>query len=428
MNLKALRLILVCGGFVLLSGGLGYKLGISRVSSASGPTVVTNTAVPKEKSIDFSLFWLVWDKLSRNYIDKSAIDAQKMVYGAISGMVSALNDPYTIFLTPEENKDAKDELGGQFEGIGAQLGLKDKRIIVIAPLAGSPAKNAGVKAGDWIIKVDKNEIVGWSLQKVVSKIRGSRGSNVTLTLLHEGDEKPVEVTIVRDTIHVASAEWEKKNVACSMQHGACTIEKEPCNNCVRVAVLKLTRFGDTTTTEWDKAVSEIVNEHCSTTNLGCKGVVLDMRNNPGGYLQGSVYIASEFLPDGTVVSQQNSDGSKQTYTVNRKGKLLNVPLVVLVNKGSASASEIVAGALKVRGRAKLVGETTFGKGSVQNTEELPNGAGLHITVARWHLPDDSTINGKGVEPNVIIDSSQKDTKEEDRDIPLEKAVEVLTTP
>lgn len=425
------RSIVISIALGLLIAGASYRMGLEKGKITQTPTVLINTEAPSQtissdmKQLDFSLFWDVWRRLTQSYVDKNALEPQKMFYGAISGMVASLGDPYTSFLTPTENKDAKDDLGGNFDGIGAQLGMKDERVIVIAPLRDHPAEKAGLKAGDWILKVNDEETINWTLPKAVSKIRGPKGSSVKLNILHEGADKPTDISVVRDSIHVASAELDTTIASCGTASGtgpSCSVKETACDGCYNVPVIRLSRFGDTTNTEWDTIVDTIVSKNCSRNNKSCPGMILDMRNNPGGYLQGSVYIASEFLQSGVVVSQQGRDGSKQSYNVNRKGKLLSIPMVVLVNKGTASASEIVSGALKVHKRAKIVGETTFGKGSVQEPQDLPGGAGLHVTVAKWLLPDGSHISGKGIEPDVVIEPS-KDNPEED--VQLEKAIQVL---
>lgn len=431
--MQKIRIVVILAFIILSSAWVGFVMG--RKNSETPATAfnpkqsITGTTPPKNRQVDFSMFWDVWDRLASGYIDKQKLDPQKMVYGAIAGMVSSLEDPYTVFLPPKENKDAKDELGGQFEGIGAQLGVKDKRIVVIAPLKGTPAEKAGIRAGDWILKVDGKETADWTLPQTVSKIRGPKGSQVVLTILHEKEQKPVEISVRREAIHVSSVEWDKVNVRCTnapkalepsgSPKSACEVVKESCKDCQTIAHLRLSRFGDKTTEEWQKAITEI---EAAFAQKELRGIVFDLRNNPGGYLQGSVFIASEFLSDGTIVTQHNADGSKQTYEVNRKGAAIDTPLVVLVNKGSASASEIVAGALKVRNRAKLIGQTTFGKGSVQDTQDLPGGAGLHITVAKWLLPDGTWINGAGVDPDYKI---ERDENNPEIDVQLEKAAEVL---
>ncbi|MBI4999625.1 S41 family peptidase [Candidatus Gottesmanbacteria bacterium] len=409
MSLKTIRNFILILALTLLVGGIGYNLGKREVAVSwknfTPQVSVTNLTPPVTSSIDFSLFWDVWDRLAKNYIDKKALDPQKMVWGAISGMVQSLGDPYTVFLTPTQQKETKEELGGQFEGIGAQLGIKDKKIVVVAPLKGTPAEKAGVKAGDWIVKVDGKDIANWTLPEAVSKIRGQRGTKVVLTIIHEGEEKPVEIGIVRDTILVKSVEWSRE--ARSGFVG-------------EVAYLKLSRFGDQTSSEWEKAVGEIVLAYQKGE---VKGLVLDLRNNPGGYLSGAVYIVAEFLPVGTLaVQQEQASGVRQTYSVDRQGKLLDIPMTILINKGSASASEIVAGALRDYGRAKLVGETSFGKGSIQEAQELSGGAGLHITTAKWLLPKGEWINGAGIKPDFEVKMDEKDAT---KDTQLEKALDLL---
>lgn len=404
MSIKSIRNFILILSLSLLVGGIGYNLGQRQVAVSwknfTPQVSVTNRTAPAPLSgVDFSLFWDVWGRLEKSYIDKKALDPQKMVWGAISGMVASLGDPYTVFLTPTQQKETKEELGGQFEGIGAQLGIKDKKIVVVAPLKDTPAEKAGIRAGDWIAKVDGKDTAGWILPEAVSKIRGPKGTRVVLTIVHEGEEKPVEITITRDTILVKSVEWQEKK---------------------GIAYLKLSRFGDQTSAEWEKAVGEIV---LSYQKGKVKGLVLDLRNNPGGYLSGAVYIAGEFLTLGTqVVQQEQTGGTRQTYSVDRQGKLSSIPMTVLINKGSASASEIVAGALRDHNRAKLVGETSFGKGSIQEAQELTGGAGLHITTAKWLLPKGDWINGTGIKPDFEVKMDEKDAT---ADPQLEKAIEIL---
>lgn len=424
MSLKFIRNLSIILALLILSLGLGFYLGSKSVPYESIKTSATFLGKePKDRlvTVDFSLFWDVWDRLNKRYIDKDALDPQKMIYGAISGMVSALEDPYTVFLPPEKNKEVKDDLGGKFEGIGAQLGVKDKKIVVVAPLKGTPAEASGIKAGDWIIKVDGKETANWTLPEAVSKIRGPRGSNVVLTVLHKGEEKSADITVTRDTIKIASVEWELNNVTCQMSNAKCEIVETPCGNCSKIIYLKLGRFGDETSLDWNRAVNEIVKAIESSSNQAIKGLILDLRNNPGGYLSGSVFIASEFLEKDPVVIQEYANERRETFNVERQGKLLTIPMVVLINKGSASASEIVAGALKAHNRARLIGETSFGKGSIQEAQELPDGSGIHITTAKWLLPNGEWINDKGVTPDVIIE----DGEGEDEDLQLDKAVEIL---
>lgn len=418
LPLTKIRSIILIFALCILAGGIGYRLGEQKtsISVSRQQGVVINREEPNGGTIDFSLFWDVWRRLYASYIDQTALDAQKMVWGAITGMVNALDDPYTVFLPPKDNKDFKEDLGGQFEGIGAQLGLKDARIVVVAPLKGMPAEKAGIRAGDFILKVNEEDTAGWTVPQAVTKIRGPKGTSVALSILHESDSKPIDVTILRDTITVASVDVWVKPVSQIMEISAVK-EAAALPQAAQVAYIRLSRFGDHTNGEWEKAVSEVVS-----AQKNIKGLVFDLRNNPGGYLEGAVFIASEFIGSGTIVSQVNSNGSKEDYPVMRKGKLLTIPVVVLVNKGSASAAEIVAGAIRDFKRGKLVGEVTFGKGSVQTPEDLPDGSGLHITTGKWLLPGGDSIHKTGVTPDTLVPMEDYTASS---DAQLEKAIEIL---
>lgn len=401
---------------LVLAGFGGYRIGEREALKNLQNAVNFSTEARNisRATVDMSLFWLVWDKLESNYLLRKDLDPKKMFYGAISGMVSSLGDPYTVFLPPQDNKDTKDDLRGDFEGVGIQIGYREQRLAVIAPLSGTPAEKAGIKANDYILKIidekqkiDK-ETTGLSLPEAVRLIRGPRGSKVTLLIQRDGISDPFSVDLKRETIVVKSAEvkFEEKNGK-------------------KVAVLKLSRFGERTNDEWLAAVSEIKNEEAKNNNFA--GVVLDLRNNPGGFLQGSVFIASEFLPAGVVVQQDRGSDGKEEYRVDRAGKLLKEPLAVLINGGSASASEIVAGALQETKRAKLIGEKSFGKGTIQEAEDLEGGAGLHITVARWLLPSGKSVDKEGVKPDIEVKIDEKElVKNPDYDPQIQKAIEVLT--
>jgi len=400
LNLRQIRLVTFITALVILVAGAGYWFGSHAVELRVGkaPLVIVERTPPEDKNIDFSLFWDVWDRLSASFIDKKALDAQQMVYGAIRGMVASLNDPYTVFLPPSDNQQVKEDLNGAFNGVGIELGYRDNQLTVISPLQGMPAEKVGVKAGDLILRVEDQETTGMSLPEAVKLIRGPRGTAIKLTLLRQGENEPYEASIIRDTIVVPSVEVEFID---------------------QVAHLKLMRFGDRTSDEWHEVVNQIANHLPASGPI--KGVILDLRSNPGGYLSGSVFIASEFLASGVVVQQESANGVKETYSVNRTGKLTHPDLVVLVNQGSASASEIVAGALKYHQRAKIVGEKTFGKGTVQEAQDLADGSGLHITSARWLLPSGESIEDEGVVPDYEI----KDSPETEGDEQLDKAFELL---
>ncbi|EKD84907.1 MAG: hypothetical protein ACD_38C00140G0004 [uncultured bacterium] len=390
---------------VILAFLFGWQMGHRDVTvkwATYRPTVsVINKEPPKNINIDFKLFWDTWDLLSRTYLDKKAINPEKLFYGAISGMVSALGDPYTGFLPPEQQKFSKEDLNGSFEGVGIQLGFnKDKRLIVMAPLDGTPAKQAGIKPQDLIVKIEDKDTTNMTLPEAVSLIRGPKGSKIDLTIFREGDKDTRLFTLTRDNILVKSVEVVYKDTKSGK----------------KVAVIKLSRFGERTNDEWNEAVSGLIS-------AGSEAVILDLRNNPGGFLEGAVFIASEFLEGGDVVLQENSEGQRNAFKVTRTGKLTKMPAKVLINKGSASASEIVAGALQDRGRAQLIGEKSFGKGTIQEALELERETGIHITVAKWLTPNGRWVNdAQGLDPDVKIEIDQEDPA---KDPQLDKALEML---
>lgn len=384
---------------------LGWQLGHRDLEiklASFRPTIsIINKEPPKSINVDFKLFWNTWDLVSRLYFDKKDIDPNKMFYGAISGMVAALEDPYTVFLSPEQQKFSKEELNGSFEGVGIQLGFnKDKRLVVVAPLSGTPAQKADIKPGDLIVKINDKETTNMTLPEAVALIRGNKGTQITLTILRDGDSNTKSITLTRDTIIVKSVEVTYKDT----------------NSGKKVAVIKLSRFGERTQDEWNEAVTNLLS-----TNS--QAVVLDLRNNPGGFLDGAVFIASEFLGSGDVVLQENNQGERLSFKVNRTGKLTKIPLEVLINGGSASASEIVAGAIQDRNRGKLIGEKSFGKGTIQEAQDLQKGAGIHITVAKWLTPNSRWVNeSQGLEPDVKIEGDKEDAT---NDVQLDKAIEIL---
>lgn len=380
------------------------QLGLNQAQQSARAKLL-NTQVPTDKSkVDFDIFWEVWDVLESDYVDQSKLDATKMVDGAVSGMTASLGDPYTAYLPPKAFERTGEDLAGSFYGVGIELGYKNGVLAAIAPLADSPAEKAGVKAGDLILHVKdeaKNldaDTTQWSLSEAVDNIRGPKGSSVVLTLVREENPEPMEVTLTRDEIVVKSVE-----LSFVEQAGK------------RVAHLKLMRFGERTMAEWNDAVSQIGQQKGSM-----QGIVLDMRNNPGGLFDDALAIASDFIPQGVIVTQQGRS-TKQDFTSRGTGRLAQIPLVVLVNKGSASASEIVAGALRDRLDVKLIGEKTFGKGTVQDRKDLSNGGGVHVTIAKWLLPGGSWIHEEGIPVQTEI----KDNLETEEDEQLTKAIEEL---
>lgn len=386
----------------------GYYLGVqgygAKVDKALHVTV--SREIPPDKNVDFALFWQVWDTLSAKYFDKGKLVPEKMVYGAINGMVSSLGDPYSMFLPPTQNKVVNEDLGGSFEGIGIEIGFRAARLAVISPLIGSPAEKAGVKPGDYIIHIKdikKNVDMGTdgiNLSDAVTAIRGPAGTIVTLTLVREGVNTPIVVDLTRAKLKIDSVTMTFVGT-----------DKD-------IADIKVSKFGAETAGEWDKKVNEIL------VKPEVKGIVIDLRNNPGGYLQAAVDLASDFVPIGTtVVIQENGDGTRNEYKSTRLGKLMKYKVVVLVNGGSASASEILAGALRDQKKFKLVGEKSFGKGTIQEPVEIIGGSGLHVTTAKWLTPNGTWVHEKGLEPDVIIEV--KDTDKADTQ--LNGAIEILNS-
>ncbi len=361
---------------------------------------VSNQYPPENQNVDFALFWEVFKVLPQKYLDKSAINGQKMLYGAISGMVRSLGDPYTAFLDPKQNELINSDISGTYEGVGIQIGFdKDKRLAVIAPLKGTPAEKAGVVAKDLILKIDGKDTFDMTLPEAVQLIRGPAGTKVKLQFLRGSSTEPFEKEIERSKIDVKTVTVDYKNVRGK-----------------NFAVVTVTRFGEKTDSEWDAAVDEIASKKVD-------GIIVDMRNNPGGLLSSAIHLAGDFV-SGTVVKQQTADGTVTSLPTDGKGRLLKPPLVVLVNGGSASAAEIFAGAIQDNKRGKIVGEVTFGKGTVQDVVELPGGSGLHVTVAKWLTPKGNSIHGVGIKPDVVVELKAQD-RENNLDPQLDRALEIL---
>lgn len=353
---------------------------------------IQNRDLGQPGSVDFALFWRVWQLLGRSYFDQTALDPQKMVFGAIEGMVRAVGDPYTAFLVPEVNERVREQIEGSFEGVGIQIGFRDDVLAVIAPLKGTPAERAGIRAGDKVLTIDGQTTAGISLPEAQAKIRGPKGTKVDLTILHHGEKQPIEIAITRGVILIKSLEWEDQG---------------------GIAVIRLRRFSENTPKEWDRLVREIISQGKP------RGVVLDLRDNPGGLLTGAVHVASEFIADGVITTQQKADGSSQTFRTNRPGRLIGVPVAVLINKGSASASEILAGALQQSAKAALIGEQSFGKGTIQEVEDLPFKTSLHLTTGQWLLPNGGNLDEIGLRPDFEV---QDATETADLDEVLEHAL------
>lgn len=366
----------------------------------SGGTQSGATLGDPEKEVDLDLMWGVWRLLQSHYIEPGDLKTNKMVMGAVTGMVSAVGDPYTVFMTPVENTDFRDSLSGHLQGIGAELSDRDGQIVVVSPLKGSPAEKAGLQPEDVIVQIDGNDITGQTLNDVVNKIRGNKGTSVTLSLLRAKEADLLKMTIVRDDITVPSTEYQVKETG----SGA-------------VGYLAINQFGGETIHEVSEILKNVKPEEL-------KGFIVDLRYNGGGYLEGAVDLVSMFLKEGKVVSVDTRRGDPQRHYVNGRPVLADIPLVVLQNQGSASASEITAGALQDHDRATIVGTKSFGKGTVQEVIDLPGGSSLRVTIARWLTPDGRDLGKGGVLPDITVDRTREDITA-GRDPQLQAALEWL---
>jgi len=346
--------------------------------------------------VDFNMYWQVWDSLKNNYVDKNKVSDQELFYGSLKGMAESTGDPYTVFMTPQESEEFSNELAGTFEGIGAELGIRNETATVIAPLDGTPAQKAGIRTGDRIYAVDGKPTIGLSLDAIVKKIRGPKDTKVTLTIIR-GSDKPKDITITRSVIQV-------KSVTTTMRPDG-------------ILLIRVSNFNNDTEGLFSQAVGFALTKNP-------KGIILDLRNNPGGYLDTAVEMASEWIPEGPVVAEQFSGNKRNEYPSNGSGRLKNFPTVVLINGGSASASEILAGALRDYKKATIIGEKSYGKGSVQTLRDLADGATLKVTIAKWLTPAGDYINDKGLDPNIVVPLTPADM-DKNLDPQLNKALQIL---
>lgn len=376
----------------------GYVFGQGKIGFADGKLQV-NRAYDKQHA-DYTLFWDAYDLLNSKFVDRP-LDQQALLHGAISGMTAAAGDPYTVFFDPEQAKQFADELQGTFDGIGAEIGIKDDQMVIIAPLEDTPASRAGLLPGDAILAINDESTAGMTVDQAVSKIRGEANTEVKLTILHQGGTTPQELNIKRAHIEVKSMKFEIKEV-----------------DGKKIAVIKLSRFGEDTQGLFNHAVDVILQS-------GVKGIVLDIRSNPGGYLETAVTTAANWVDtDQAVVKERSFDGEVKVYNSESWPRLKGIKTIVLVNDGSASASEIVAGALQDYGAAQLVGEKTFGKGSVQELSEMKDDSTIKITTAKWFTPNDRSIDKNGLEPDVKVELTREDVQA-GRDPQMDKALELL---
>ncbi len=352
-----------------LAGGVyaGYHLNRPPAACPESPEVCEQ----------FSVFWEAWELASERFVDPAAPDPAEMTSGAINGMLDSLGDNgHTRFLSADEAQQWEESLRGSFEGIGAYIDVRNGRTIIVAPIEGSPAERAGLRPGDVILAVNGEPTSGWSVDELRTRVRGPSGTSVTLRVLHPGESVPVDVTVVRAQVVVPSVNWA-------------LLPND-------VALIRLSSFDDDAGKELREALTDARRQ-------GARALILDLRNNPGGLLDQAIEVASQFLPEGTtVLIEENRAGERKVTAARRGGVALDLPLVVLINESSASSAEIVSGALQAAGRAVLIGETTFGTGTVLTPFRLSDGSRLLLGTQQWLTPDERTIRGQGIEPDEVV--------------------------
>ena len=386
---------------VLLSAvfGLGFFIGQTNIPSVDQVAGLINKEPAQSVGTDFSLFWDAWQVIEKDYVGRSNLDRQKMIYGAIAGLVNSLKDQHSFFMEPQESKRFLDDISGSFGGIGAEVGIRNDVLTVISPLEGNPAQAMGLKPGDKILKIDDTLSSELSLDESVEAIRGEPGTKVRLLISRDDWKEAKEIVIIRAEIKIPIIKWEIID-----------------NN---IAHIQLYQFTENAARQFEKTIKEIQKSNV-------RGIVLDLRNNPGGYLEVAVDIASRLLSKGDLVVVEdfgNGETSNKYYSEGYQG-IQDLPMVVLINEGSASASEILAGALRDDREIKIIGEKSFGKGSVQQLEKLRGGASIKITVAKWLTPSGATIEGEGITPDIEVKLTEDDINNM-KDSQLDRALETL---
>lgn len=375
---------------------VGIIIGACSGSLPAATTAPQATTPEKELGV----FEEAWDILFRDYVGKENLDPEALKRAAIEGMLRALDDPYTSYIDPEHYSLAYTHLMGKFEGIGAVLAIEDGQLTIVSPVMGAPAERAGIRVGDRVLEIDGQSTEGLNLLEAVIKIRGPKGTQVTLTILHKDEEAPVGITITRDDIQL-------KSVSVTMLLG-------------NIAHIRVTYFSGETSAEFITALNQAQNE-------GARALVLDLRNNPGGPLEAAVAVASQFLQEGLVLYTVDGEGQRQDWEVMGGALAPELPLAVLVNEGSASASEVLAGAIQDHQRGPLIGVKTYGKGSINLLHHLSDGSGLYITIGRWYTPiKDRLIEGQGLapDPGYEVELTEEDAQE-GGDPQLDRALEYL---
>ena len=382
---------------VVWAGGLGYWIGTKNPETIVIKGV-DNIEGGKVINANMSVFWQTWRVIKEQYLRSSEVKDQDLIYGGAAGLVEALEDPHSSFFNPSDSKKLEEDLGGSFGGIGAEIGVKNDQLIIVAPLKDSPAEKAGLLAGDKILEINATSTIGLNINEAVKLIRGPEGTEVTLNIGRKDQDKPKKFTIVRQTIKIPVLEWKMKDD--------------------NLAHLQLFTFTENSPNLVEGALREI-------KSAGAKGIVLDLRNNPGGFLDSSVRIAGFFLEPGKeVVFEEFRSGKKNVFLAAGLPLAEKMPLVILINGGSASASEILTGAIRDHRGVKIIGEKSFGKGTVQELVELRDGSKVKITIAHWVLPKGQQIDKNGIEPDIKIELTDED-REAKKDPQLDKALEIL---
>lgn len=381
---------------VVISYSFGYGAGLlGDYLRPSTGYILTNKDADRPEELDFSLFWKTWDLVHEKY--EGAIDDKALLEGAISGMVGGLDDPCSMILLPEISEGLLEDLSGSFGGVGVELNMRNGYLTVVSPLEGSPAQKAGLRPKDVILKIDDKETSEMTFDEAIKAIRGKPGTKVKMTVARQGADEFIEVEVTREEITYTNATY--------------TIEDG-------IAYLRIRQFGEDVIETAKKFAQEVKK------NKNIKGVIVDVRDNPGGYFDSSIEISSLFIEDGVIVSEKEKNDKETKYEAEGVAELASYPLIVLINEGSASASEIFAGAIQDYKKGKLIGKKTYGKGSVQSLEELGGGLVLKITIAKWLTPIGRAINGEGIAPDIEVDLSEDDIKA-DRDPQLDRAKEEL---
>lgn len=389
--------VIAAAGFIASGFAIGYKYGKMFPQTVEVKDM-SNATKGQPSSVDFGTFWQTWDVIGQNYLNSSKIKTQDEVYGAIGGLVKSLNDPYSIFLPPQQNEKFQEDVQGNFGGIGVEIGMKKDQIVVVAPLKDTPGMRAGLKPGDLILKINATSTDGMSIDEAVNLIRGPQNTDVTLNIFREGWDKPRDFKITRGTIVVPTLDLTMKDSG--------------------IAYIQLYQFNANASYLFSNAVNKALSQ-------GAKGVVLDLRNNPGGYLDVAVDLGGWFLPKQTlIVKEESRTGDTESLFAQGNEALKNTPVVVLINGGSASASEILAGALRDDRSVKLIGEKSFGKGTVQQLIPLRDGSTIKLTIAHWVLPSGKILENGGLDPDVEVKMTDDDITNK-KDPQLDKALEVL---